>query len=315
MTDDRLRLIFTCCHPALAPDRAGRPHAAAARRPGDTGDRPGLPGAGADDGAADRARETQDRGRRASPTGSPARPSCPDRLPPVLAVVYLIFNEGYDASSGGADWSARTSALEAIRLARELLVELMPDEPEVAGLLALLLLTESRRGRPGPHRTARSCCCRRPGPVALGPGRLIDEGQAIGAALPATQPPGPYQIQAAISAVHTDAPTAADTDWSQILALYDQLHRDRADAGGRAEPRGRRRRGARARGRRSSRSSTASTSPATTPFHATRADLLRRLGRPAEARGGVPSRRWTWPPTRPSAPSCSGRLDGSAAAR
>jgi RNA polymerase sigma-70 factor (ECF subfamily) len=137
----------------------------------------------------------------------------------VLSVVYLIFNEGYTASSGDRLVRADLCA-EAIRLGR-LLVELMPDEPEVMGLLALMLLTDSRRAaRTGAGgelvRLAdqdRSRWDR----------DLIAEGQAIVRACLRRNQPGPYQVQAAINAVHSDAPTAAATDWMQIVRLYDQL--------------------------------------------------------------------------------------------
>ena len=137
----------------------------------------------------------------------------------MLAVVYLIFNEGYAASSG--DRLVREDlCAEAIRLGR-LLAELMPDEPEVMGLIALMLLTESRREtRTTPEGDV----------VLLGDqdrGRwdreLIAEGQAIVRASLRRNQPGPYQLQAAISAVHSDAAIATETDWRQILRLYDQL--------------------------------------------------------------------------------------------
>ena len=136
----------------------------------------------------------------------------------MLAVIYLVFNEGYDASSGSLQ---RTDLCdEAIRLGR-VLAELMPDEPEVFGLLALMLLISARRDArtdadgdlvllSEQDRTRWS----RP---------LIDEGLALVRSLLRRNQPGPYQIQAAIQAVHADAETAADTDWSQIVALYDQL--------------------------------------------------------------------------------------------
>ena len=154
-----------------------------------------------------------------SPTACPATPSCPDRLHAVLTVIYLVFNEGY-AATGGDDLVRADLCVEAVRLAR-LLAELMPDEPEALGLLALLLLTESRR----PARTAPD------GSIVLLPDQdrsrwdaaLVAEGQALVKACLRRNRPGPYQLQAAISAVHSDAPTAADTDWRQILALYDQL--------------------------------------------------------------------------------------------
>jgi hypothetical protein len=149
----------------------------------------------------------------------PAEADLPGRIAAVLAVIYLIFNEGYTASSG--DRLARDElCAEAIRLGR-LLAQLMPDEPEVAGLLALMLLTGSRRAaRTGPDGALvlladqdRSRWDR----------SLIAEGQAVVRRCLRRNQPGPYQIQAAISAVHSDAPDAAATDWGQILRLYDQL--------------------------------------------------------------------------------------------
>ncbi len=149
----------------------------------------------------------------------PDEADLPDRLPAVLAVVYLIFNEGYAASSG--DRLVREDlCAEAIRLGR-LLAELMPDEPEVMGLLALMLLVESRRDtRTTPDGDLVLLADQDRSRWDRG---LVAEGQAIVRRCLRRNQPGPYQIQAAINAVHSDAPAAAATDWWQILQLYDQL--------------------------------------------------------------------------------------------
>ena len=218
VTDDRLRLIFTCCHPALAPEAQ---IALTLRLLGGL-QTPEIARAFLVQEATMAARITRAKKKIAAariPYRVPGDAELPDRLRPVLAVLYLVFNEGYTASAGDELTRPDVSG-EAIRLAR-LLAELMPDEPEVIGLLALLLLTESRRAA----RTAPD------GALVLLPdqdrtawdGRLIAEGQALVRACLRRNQPGPYQIQAAINAVHSDAPTAAATDWGQILALYDQL--------------------------------------------------------------------------------------------
>jgi RNA polymerase sigma-70 factor (ECF subfamily) len=149
----------------------------------------------------------------------PSEAELPDRVPGVLAVIYLIFNEGYAATSGQTLVRDELRA-EAIRLGR-LLVELMPDETEVLGLLALMLLVESRRETritPAGDLVVLSDQDR-----SRWDHGLIDEGQAIVRECLRRNQPGPYQIQAAINAVHSDAGTADATDWRQILQLYDQL--------------------------------------------------------------------------------------------
>ncbi|MBZ5738107.1 RNA polymerase sigma factor [Nocardioides mangrovi] len=275
--DDRLRLIFTCCHPALAPEArvaltlrllGGLTVAEIAQAflvPETT--------------MAQRITRAKKKIAGANiPFRVPGPADLTARLGAVLAVVYLVFNEGYLASSG--EHSVREDlTAEAIRLGR-ILRTLLPDEPEVTGLLALMLLTESRRttrvsadGELVPLRDQDRGGWDR---------ALIAEGHDLVRACLAVNRPGHYQLLAAINAVHTDAPEADATDWSQIAALYDQLYAvapspivalnravavaeldgpavalaqvDRLDLGGYHA------------------------------WHATRADLLRRLGRSAEAR-------------------------------
>jgi RNA polymerase sigma-70 factor (ECF subfamily) len=218
VTDDRLRLIFTCCHPALAVQAqvaltlrllGGLTTTEIARAflvPEPT--------------MAQRLVRAKGKIRGARiPYRVPEDADLPGRLRAVLAVIYLIFNEGYAASSG--DQLVRDDlCAEAIRLGR-LLAELMPDEPEVQGLLALMLLIQSRR----PARTGAAGEL-----VPLGEQdrtrwdrELIFAGQQIVRACLRRDRPGPYQIQAAIQAVHCDAARVEDTDWRQIRQLYDQL--------------------------------------------------------------------------------------------
>ncbi|MFD9002556.1 RNA polymerase sigma factor [Streptomyces sp. NPDC059582] len=267
--DDRLRLIFTCCHPALAPQAqvaltlrllGGLRTAQIARAflvPEPT--------------MAQRLVRAKAKIRDARiPYRVPRDADLPDRLKGVLAVVYLIFNEGYTGDPA--------LCAEAVRLGR-LLAALMPDEPEVTGLLALMLLAESRR----PARFGAD------GALVPLPEQdrtrwdrgLIAEGHDLVRRCLRRDRPGPYQIQAAVNAVHSDAPTAAATDWGQILRLYDQLT---ALAPGPVVALNRAVAVAEVRG----------PGPALDlldalgldgyhVFHAVRADLLRRLDRPAEA--------------------------------
>jgi RNA polymerase sigma-70 factor, ECF subfamily len=269
--DDRLRLIFTCCNPALSTDA----QVALTLRllGGLSTDEVARAFLVAESTMAQRLVRAKRKIKAARiPYRVPEDHELPDRLRPVLAVVYLVYNAGLtDAAEPGL-------CSEAIRLAR-ILATLMPDEPEVAGLLALLLLTESRRA--SRTRTDGALVLLSEQDRTQWDRALIEEGQAIVRRCLRRNQPGPYQLQAAINAVHADAPTFADTDWSQIVALYDQLlviaptpvvALNRAIAIGEVH------------------------GPAVALalvdeldldnyhlFHATRADLLRRLGRHTEA--------------------------------
>jgi len=269
--DDRLRLIFTCCHPALSTEA----QVALTLRllGGLSTEEVARSFLVAEPTMAQRIVRAKHKIKAARiPYRVPADHELPDRLRAVLAVLYLIYNAGLSSQT------ERGLCAEAIRLAR-ILAMLMPDEPEVSGLLALLLLSESRRA--SRIRTDGSLALLGEQDRTRWDRALIEEGQGIVRRCLRRNQPGPYQLQAAINAVHADAASIEATDWSQIIALYDHLLTiaptavvalNRAIAIGEV------------------------LGPAAAlalvddldlaqyyPFNAARADLLRRLGRASEA--------------------------------
>src|SRR2546421_3366967 len=274
--DDRLRLLFTCCHPALAPEAR---IALTLRLLGGL-TVPEIAQAFLVSETTMGQRITRAKKKIASakvPYRVPEAADLPERLGGVLAVLFLVFNEGYLATGDGDPVRAELTG-EAIRLTR-ILRQLLPEEPEAAGLLGLLVLTEARREA----RVRNGQLVPLDEQDRAGwDHALINEGHHLVRECLAINRPGRYQILAAINAVHTDAPTASDTDWSQVVALYDQLTRldpspivalNRAVAV--AELDG---------------PDVALALVDRLPltgyhaWHATRADLLRRLGRSAEAK-------------------------------
>ena len=224
VADDQLRLMFLCCHPALSPDAQV---ALTLRLLGglDTTEIARL-FLTADTTIAQRIVRAKRKLRdNNAPYRVPRPAELPGRLRPVLAAIFLIFTEGHTATSG--EGLTRTDlSNEAVRLG-EVLVELMPDEPEAVGLFALMLLTDARR----PARTAPDGSMIRLADQDrdLWDCELIDRGHELVRACLRRDHPGPYQFRAAIAAVHADARTYAATDWGQIVALYDQLGAQRTD--------------------------------------------------------------------------------------
>jgi RNA polymerase sigma-70 factor (ECF subfamily) len=281
VADDQLRLMFLCAHPALAADA----QVALILRL--------LAGLGTDEIArsfmvpeATMAQRIVRAKRKLHDNHAsyriPGAAELPDRLAAVLAAIYLIYTEGHTATSGQSLTRTDLSS-EAVRLGRTL-VELMPDEREGVGLLALMLLSESRRpARSNPDGTMVRLADQ--DRSRWDQAMIIEGHQLVRACLRRGQP-GPFQVQAAIAAVHADAPTAEATDWSQIIALYDQLYFLRPDpvvalnrSVAVAELHGP------AEGLAALAAIDAGMLDTYQPYHAARADLLARAGRRHEALG------------------------------
>ena len=281
--DDRLRLLFTCCHPALAIESRV---ALTLRMVGGL-TVPEIARAFLVQESAMGQRITRAKAKIRTagiPYRVPAAAELPERVSGVLAVLFLVFNEGYLATGPGSDPVREDLTAEAIRLTR-LVHDLLPDDGEVVGLLALMLLTEARRpARVSSTGELVTLVEQDRGSWDVG---LVGEGhRLVRQRLDAGEAPGPYQLLAAINAVHTSAPEARDTDWPQIVALYDQLARldaspvvslnraiavaevDGPDVALAIVDR------------------LAESLADYHAFHAARADLLRRLGRGREARAG-----------------------------
>lgn len=280
VADDQLRLMFLCAHPALGADAqvALILRLLAGLTTGEIAKAFLVPEATVAQRIVRAKRKLHD--NHAS-YRVPRDAELPDRLNAVLAAIYLIYTEGHTATSGAA-LSRTDVAREAIRLGRTL-VELMPDEPEAVGLLALMLLSESRRRT----RTAGDGTMVRLSDQdrTRWDRELISEGHDRVRECLGRNQPGPFQIQAAIAAVHADAPTAESTDWSQIIALYDQLFALRPNP---VVALNRSVAVAELHGPLAGLAALAEIDPASLenyqPYHAARADLLARAGRSEEAK-------------------------------
>ncbi|WP_213934330.1 RNA polymerase sigma factor [Rhodococcus sp. B50] len=216
--DDRLRLIFTCCHPALAPE--SRVALTLRLLCGLTTTQIARAFIVPESTMGQRISRAKRKIRDARiPFRVPSPNDLPERLDAVRSVLYLVYTEGH-TTSGGSELADADLCAEAVRLGR-LLAGLVPDDPETTGLLALMLLGESRRAaRTGPGGGLVLLADQ---DRSLWDRTLIEQGQALVRRTLRWNRPGPYQIQAAIAAVHADAATIADTDWAQIVALYDLL--------------------------------------------------------------------------------------------
>ena len=285
---------------------AGAAHPAARRRPHGAGDRPRAARPGDDDHPAARPRQAEDPRLRHPARGAAPRPRSTGRLRAVLAVLYLVFTEGYAADRGrGADprRARRRGDPARPRRPRAAARRARAGRPARADAAPALAPRRARRPR------RRAGAARRPGPRRAGTGAAIDEAlPLVDRALVARRPAGPYALQAAIAALHAGAPTAEATDWRQIAALYDELLRVQPEPGRRPQPRRRGRDGRRPGGglvaarpdrRRARRATTPSTPPAPTSCAAPAAATRRPP--PTAARSSSPARS-------PSARSCAARL-------
>jgi RNA polymerase sigma-70 factor, ECF subfamily len=279
--DERLRLIFTCCHPALAMEARV---ALTLRLVGGL-TVPEIARAFLVQESTMGQRITRAKGKIKAtriPYRVPTAADLPDRVSGVLAVLFLVFNEGYLASGPDSDPVRHDLTAEAIRLTR-MIRDLLPDDGEVAGLLALMLLTEARRTA-RVSATGELVTLDEQDRGAWDTSLIAEGHRLVRARLATGEPPGRYQILAAINAVHTDARDVRDTDWSQIVALYDQLARldpspvvvlNRAVAVAELD------------GPEVALATVERLAVALSgyhAFHATRADLLRRCGRSLDAR-------------------------------